>query len=107
MTAFVEHLIGMFALCIVERDTGRVVLARDRLGIKPLYLATGPRRLRFASTLPALVAGGGVDCSIDPVALHHYLTFHAVVPAPRTLLCGVQKLPRRRCSSSIPTAATP
>ncbi len=89
---FVNHLNGMFAFCITERDNGRVVLGRDRLGIKPLYLARTPGALRFASTLPALVAGGGVDTTIDPVALHHYLTFHAVVPAPHTMLRGVRKL---------------
>jgi asparagine synthase (glutamine-hydrolysing) len=91
--SFVDHLVGMFAICIAERDTGRVVLVRDRLGIKPLYLAEVGDRLRFASTLPALLAAGGVDTSIDPVALHHYLTFHSVVPAPRTILRGVRKLP--------------
>ena len=91
--AFVEHLTGMFAFCLVERDSGRVVLGRDRLGIKPLYLAEVGTKLRFASTLPALVAGGGVDTSVDPVALHQYLTFHSVVPAPRTILRGVRKLP--------------
>src|SRR5918994_820844 len=90
---FVDHLVGMFALVITERDTGRVVLVRDRLGIKPLYLAESGGTLRFASTLPALVAAGGVDTSIDPVALHHYLTFHSVVPAPRTMLRGVHKMP--------------
>src|SRR3954467_15110214 len=90
----VSHLHGLFAFVIAERDTGRVVLARDRLGIKPLYLSETPgKRLRFASTLPALIRGGDVDTSIDPVALHHYLTWHAVVPAPRTLLNGVRKLP--------------
>ncbi len=89
---FVERLTGMFAFCIHERDSGRVVLGRDRLGIKPLYLAETPGALRFASTLPALVAGGGIDTSIDPVALHHYLSFHAVVPAPHTILQGVRKL---------------
>jgi asparagine synthase (glutamine-hydrolysing) len=88
-----EHLFGMFAFAIIERDTGSVFLARDRLGIKPLYLADVPGGLRFASTLPALVAGGEVDSSIDPVALHHYLTFHSVVPPPRTILNGVRKLP--------------
>ncbi|MBN2621716.1 MAG: hypothetical protein JXA83_00050, partial [Acidimicrobiales bacterium] len=91
--AFVEHLVGMFAVCLVERDSGRVVLARDRLGIKPLYTTEVGGKLRFASTLPALLAGGGVDTSIDPVALHQYLTFHSVVPAPRTILRGVRKLP--------------
>ena len=50
-------------------------------------------RIRFASSLPALLAGGGVDTRIDPVALHHYLTFHSVVPPPRTILRGVTKVP--------------
>ena len=89
----VDRLIGMFAFVVVERDSGRVVLARDRLGIKPLYLAESPGRLRFASTLPALLRAGDVDTDIDPVALHHYLSWHAVVPAPRTILAGVRKLP--------------
>jgi asparagine synthase (glutamine-hydrolysing) len=83
---------GMFAFAIWERDTGRVVLARDRLGIKPLYYAEGRNRLRFASSLPALVAAGGINTAIDPAALHHYLSFHAVVPAPRTIFKGVRKL---------------
>ena len=90
---FVDHLHGMFAVVIHERDTGRVVMARDRLGIKPLYLAETPHRLRFASSLPALLRAGDVDTSVDPVALHHYLSWHAVVPAPRTILTGVRKLP--------------
>jgi asparagine synthase (glutamine-hydrolysing) len=89
----VSHLHGMFAFVIAERDTGRVFMARDRLGIKPLYLAESPGRLRFASTLPALLRAGDVDTSIDPVALHHYLSWHAVVPAPRTILHGIRKLP--------------
>lgn len=89
----VKRFMGMFAFAIHERDSGRVLLARDRLGIKPLYLADVAGGLRFASSLPALVAGGGVDTSIDPVALHHYMSFHAVVPAPRTILKGVRKLP--------------
>ena len=90
---FVDRLQGMFAFAIHERDTRRTFLGRDRFGIKPLYLAETPSRLRFASSLPALVAGGDLDTSIDPVALHHYLTFHAVVPAPHTILNGVRKLP--------------
>ena len=90
---FPERLLGMFAVVVVERDSGRVVLARDRLGIKPLYLAEVPGALRVASTLPALLAGGGVDTEVDRAALHTYLTFHSVVPAPRTVLQGVRKLP--------------
>jgi asparagine synthase (glutamine-hydrolysing) len=92
-TSCVEHFHGMFAFAVVEHRTGRVVLARDRLGIKPLYLARTPGRLRFASTLPALLAAGDVDTSLDPVALHHYLSWHATVPAPHTILNGVRKLP--------------
>lgn len=90
---FVNHLFGMFAFAIVERDSGRVVLGRDRLGIKPMYLTEDGNRVRFASTLPALLAGGGVDTRIDPVALHHYMTFHSVVPPPLTILRGVRKVP--------------
>lgn len=90
---FVERLNGMFAFVIVEHESGKVVMGRDRLGIKPLYLAEIEGGLRFASSLPSLLAGGGIATDIDPVALHHYLTFHAVVPAPRTMLSGIRKLP--------------
>lgn len=94
---FVDHLHGMFAFAIVERDSGRVLLGRDRLGIKPLYISENSARVRFASSLPALLAGaardGSVDTRIDPVALHHYMSFHSVVPAPRTILRGVAKVP--------------
>jgi asparagine synthase (glutamine-hydrolysing) len=93
---FVERLAGMFAFVLVERASGRAVLGRDRLGIKPLYYSengSGTPTLRVASTLPALLAAGGVDVELDPVALHHYLSWHAVVPAPRTILRGVRKLP--------------
>jgi asparagine synthase (glutamine-hydrolysing) len=89
----VDHFFGMFAFAILEQDTGRLILGRDRLGIKPLYLSQTSERLRFASSLPALLAGGDIDTSIDPVALHHYMSFHAVVPAPLTILSGVRKLP--------------
>lgn len=89
----VERLSGMFAFALWERDSGRLMLARDRLGIKPLYYAEVEGALRFASSLPALLAGGGIDGEIDSVALHHYMTFHSVVPAPRTILAGIRKLP--------------
>ncbi|HKR49429.1 MAG TPA: N-acetylglutaminylglutamine amidotransferase, partial [Pseudonocardiaceae bacterium] len=92
-TSCVDRFLGMFAFAVLERDSGQLVLGRDRLGIKPLYLSQTPHRLRFASTLPALLAAGDVDTAIDPVGLHHYLSFHSVVPAPHTILAGVQKLP--------------
>src|ERR1700761_4722351 len=89
----VERFYGMFAFAIWERNSGREILARDRLGIKPLYYAELPGCLRFASTVPALLAAGDVDTAIDPVALHHYLSSHAVVPPPMTIIKGVRKLP--------------
>ena len=92
-TACVERFAGMFAFALTERDSGRLMLARDRLGIKPLYLADLDGALRFASTLPALLEGGDIDTALDPVALHHYFSWHAVVPPPRTVLKGVRKLP--------------
>ncbi|MBK1625167.1 N-acetylglutaminylglutamine amidotransferase [Afifella marina] len=88
----VNRFHGMFAFAIHERESGRVVLARDRFGIKPLYLSETDGTLRFASSLPALVKAGGVDTTIDPVALQFYMSFHAVVPAPYTILKGVRKL---------------
>jgi asparagine synthase (glutamine-hydrolysing) len=89
----VDRFNGMFAFAIHERDSGRVVLARDRLGIKPLYYTKTSGRFRFASSLPALLAAGDVDSSIDPIALNFYMSFHSVVPSPRTILSGVKKLP--------------
>lgn len=89
---FVTRLNGMFAFALWEQASGQLLLGRDRLGIKPLYLAEVAGGLRFASSLPALLAGGGIDTAIDPVGLHHYLSFHAVVPPPHTILRGVRKL---------------
>ena len=84
---------GMFAFAIWDQRSNQLFLARDRFGIKPLYLNQTTQRLRFASSLPALLAGGGVDTTLDTVALHHHFTLHTVVPAPRTVLKGVRKLP--------------
>jgi len=93
-----DRLMGMFAFALVEEHTGRTVLVRDRLGIKPLYLAELPGGgLRAASSVQALLAAGELDTTIDPVALHHYLSWHSVVPAPRTILRGVRKLRPPRC----------
>ncbi len=92
-TRCVDRFKGMFAIAIADRATGVVTLARDRLGIKPLYLAEGSGRLRFASTVRALLQAGDVDTELDRHALHHYMSFHSVVPAPRTMYQGVRKLP--------------
>ena len=84
---------GMFAFAIYNPRSDTVFLARDRLGIKPLYLAEEDGRIRFASSLTALAATSESGHTIDPHALHHYMTFHSVVPAPRTILASVTKLP--------------
>ena len=89
----VAHFNGMFAFAILHRDSGEVFLARDRLGIKPLYYSNNGKAFRFSSSLPALLVYKDIDTDIDPVALHHYMTFHAVVPAPHTILKGIKKLP--------------
>ena len=88
----VEHLHGMFAFSVWDIHAQRLFLARDRFGIKPLYYSLNEQRLLFASNPQALLAVGGIDTSIDKVALHHQFTLHAVVPAPRTILNGVRKL---------------
>ena len=88
----VERLTGIFAFGIWEMKTQRLMLARDRLGIKPLYYARTHDGIRFASNMQALLAAGGIDTSLDSVALHHHFTLHAVVPAPRTILKGIRKL---------------
>ncbi len=105
-TDCVKRFKGMFAFVIHERDSGRVVMARDRFGIKPLYLAETDHSVRFASTLPALLAAGDVDTSIDRYALHNYMTFHAVVPPPRTIINGVRKLPPATIRVIEPTGKT-
>ncbi|MFC9518589.1 N-acetylglutaminylglutamine amidotransferase [Nocardiaceae bacterium NPDC056970] len=89
----VHRFKGMFAFAVHDIDSGVVTFVRDRLGIKPLYFAEQRGRLRFASTVQALLRGGGIDTTIDRVALHHYLSFAAAVPAPHTMFAGVRKLP--------------
>ena len=87
-----QYLHGVFAFAIWDTRKHRLFLARDRFGIKPLYYSITSKGVRFASTSQALLVSGDIDVSIDPVALHHHLTLHAVVPAPRTLLRGLRKL---------------
>ena len=89
----VQRFYGMFAFAIWDMRDKSLFLARDRLGIKPLYHTLNGERLRFASTPQALLSGGGVDTRLDPVALHQHFTLHGVVPAPRTILLGIRKLP--------------
>ncbi|MCW9059621.1 MAG: N-acetylglutaminylglutamine amidotransferase [Gammaproteobacteria bacterium] len=89
----VSHLHGMFAFAIWDVKRQQLFLGRDRFGIKPLYYSFAHGCFRFASNSQAILAAGGVDTRIDPIALHHQFTLHGVVPAPRTILRGIRKLP--------------
>ena len=89
----VEKLIGMFAFAIWDQRIQKLFIARDRLGIKPFYYSQTGKSFLFASNTQALLASGDVDTTIDVQALQHQFTLHAVVPAPRTILKGIRKLP--------------
>jgi asparagine synthase (glutamine-hydrolysing) len=87
----VVHLDGMFAFCIWDKAQNQLFVARDRMGIKPLYFNLTDQAFSFASNMQALVMQG-VDKSINPVALHQQLSLHGVVPAPNTIINGVNKI---------------
>lgn len=89
--AFVERLRGMFALAVWDGQEGLLLLARDRLGIKPLFFHESPSGLLFGSEIKAILAAG-VPRALDPMALHDYLSFD-FVPGPRTMFEGIRKLP--------------
>jgi asparagine synthase (glutamine-hydrolysing) len=89
----VPRLNGMFAFAVWDRARRRLLLARDRLGKKPLYLAALPDGgLLFASELKPLIASGLVDTALDPEALRDYLQLNYVLH-PKTLLRGVRQMP--------------
>ena len=89
---FLQHLVGMFALAIWDGRQRHLLLARDRLGQKPLVYREEPGRLLFASELKSLLEVPGVPREIDPQALDEYLTYQ-YVPHPRTIFRGIAKLP--------------
>src|SRR5574337_558832 len=86
------RLRGMFAFAIWDQPRGRLFLARDRAGIKPLVYAWDGRRLLFASELKALLQDPSVPRELDWEGLRDYLTF-LYVPSPRTIFRGIRKLP--------------
>lgn len=88
----VDRLRGMFAVALWDGRRRQIVLARDRLGKKPLYYLWDGRRLVFASELKAVLLAGEIERVIDPAALDAYLTLD-YVPAPLTIYRGVHKLP--------------
>ncbi|MCP4336210.1 MAG: N-acetylglutaminylglutamine amidotransferase [Gammaproteobacteria bacterium] len=89
--ACVERLHGMFAFAIWDSVRQNLFLTRDRMGIKPLYYAQSQKGFYFASNPQALLATGLFARDIDAVGLHHQLSLHAVIPAPRTLINSIRK----------------
>src|SRR5216684_2028321 len=90
--SMVERLNGMFAFAVLDRRRRRVLLARDRMGIKPLHYAVDGKRLVFASELKCLLCDTALRRDIDPVALDEYLALE-FVPSPRSIVHGISKLP--------------
>ena len=88
---FVEHLRGMFGIAVWDRLQRRLILTRDRMGVKPLYVAETQDGLAFASEIKCLIVGGIVTPALDPIAAELFLAF-GYVPGPRTLFEGVRKL---------------
>ncbi|MDQ2923017.1 MAG: asparagine synthase (glutamine-hydrolyzing), partial [Candidatus Dormibacteraeota bacterium] len=87
----VERLNGMFAFAVFDRRRGAVLLARDRMGIKPLHYAIEGKRLVFASELKALLRDPALRRGIDPAALDQYLAYE-FVPSPASIVRGISKL---------------
>ena len=89
---FVERLEGMFGFAIYDRAKRRVIIGRDRLGIKPLYYHKTADRIVFASEAKAILEVPGITPAIDPVGLNTYLSL-GYVAAPYSLFEGIRKLP--------------
>jgi asparagine synthase (glutamine-hydrolysing) len=90
--ACVNHLVGMFAFAVWDARARCLVLARDRLGKKPLFYYASDDCLVFASELAALLQDEAVPADIDDTAIHHYFTY-GYVPGPGTIFRGVRRLP--------------
>lgn len=89
---FVGEIEGDFAIALWDARRERLVLVRDRVGVKPLYFYHAHGRLIFASEIKAILAHPQVTAEVNEEALYHYLTF-LTTPAPQTLFRGIQKLP--------------
>ena len=92
LDGLVKRLDGMYAFAIWDVNSNKLVLARDRIGIKPLYFSKVGGMFRFASEIKAILSDSDVPRETDNVALNHYLSF-MIAPAPMTLFKGIYKLP--------------
>lgn len=91
----VSYFNGMFAFCIYDKKKNSLLLARDRMGVKPLYYSANRQSFAFASEIKSLVKSKLTGREVDTEALYDYMTFR-FVPAPKTMLKGVNKLPPAR-----------
>jgi asparagine synthase (glutamine-hydrolysing) len=91
-SALVEELRGMFAFALWDRTRQELVLARDRLGLKPLYIYRDAEKLVFGSEIKAILACPGISRAIDPAAVEDYLAY-GMVPGARTIFRAIEKLP--------------
>jgi asparagine synthase (glutamine-hydrolysing) len=89
---FLARVNGMFGFALWDARRRRLILARDRLGIKPLYLWNDGRRLVFASEAKAILQVPGIATELDPGALPSFLAL-GYVPAPQSMFRGIRKLP--------------
>jgi asparagine synthase (glutamine-hydrolysing) len=90
--AFLDRVNGMFGFALWDARRGRLLLGRDRLGIKPVYVREAGGRLMFASEAKAILAASGGTPALDPVAVRAYLSL-GYVPAPLSMFDGIRKLP--------------
>ena len=86
---FLDHLRGMFAIALWDNSRNRLVLARDRLGVKPLYVVRNGAVIAFSSELRALIGAGHAPLELDPLAVTQFVGFPCI-PAPRTAFSGVR-----------------
>jgi asparagine synthase (glutamine-hydrolysing) len=87
-----SHLRGMFGIALWDRQTRALLLARDRVGIKPLHYAVRDGRLTFGSEIKSILAGGGIERSLNVAAVDHYLSF-LYTPPDTSIFEGIHKLP--------------
>ena len=90
-TAAFAKLRGMFAAAFWSQSQQRLVLVRDRMGIKPLYIAERHGELYFGSEVKTILAHPAIDRRLSPAGLHHFLSMN-YVPQPATLVEGIEKL---------------
>lgn len=89
---FINEIEGDFAIALWDSRRERLVLARDRVGVKPLYFTRAGGRLIFGSEIKSILAHTEVSAEVDEAALYHYLSF-LTTPAPSTLFRGINKIP--------------